>query len=108
MVNLGRKHICTNPDCGVKFYDFGKPEPVCPKCKRRVSELEEKEVLERRVKRVVEEEPAPEEDEEVHAADEKAEGAVAGKEEDEEDLEEEAYIEPPEENIEDFEHDYEE
>ena len=107
MVNLGRKHICTNPDCGVKFYDFGKSEPVCPKCKRRVSELEEKEVLERRVKRVVEE-PAPEEDEEVPAADEKEEGAAPGKEEDEEDLEEEAYIEPPEENLEDFEHDYEE
>ncbi len=30
MPELGRKHNCGN--CGTKFYDFGKPEPVCPKC----------------------------------------------------------------------------
>jgi hypothetical protein len=28
-VNLGTKHEC---NCGTKFYDLGKPEPVCPKC----------------------------------------------------------------------------
>jgi predicted nucleic acid-binding Zn-ribbon protein len=28
--DLGTKHTCFK--CGTKFYDFGKPEPVCPKC----------------------------------------------------------------------------
>ena len=27
---LGKKHTCYN--CDTKFYDFGKPVPVCPKC----------------------------------------------------------------------------
>lgn len=30
MANLGRKWICFA--CGTKFYDFMKPEAVCPKC----------------------------------------------------------------------------
>jgi len=110
MGNLGRKHICTNPDCGIKFYDFGKPEPICPKCKRRVSELEEKEILERRSKRVVEEEPAAEEEEvaEKAAPEEKEEGEQEKEEEEEEGLEEVAYIDDKGENLEDYEHDYEE
>ena len=29
-VNIGTKRSC--PKCGTKFYDFAKPEPVCPKC----------------------------------------------------------------------------
>src|SRR3954464_5886295 len=29
-LKLGTKHDCYN--CGTKFYDLGKPEPVCPKC----------------------------------------------------------------------------
>lgn len=28
--DLGKKYICFN--CGAKFYDFKKPEAVCPKC----------------------------------------------------------------------------
>ena len=28
--DLGKKYICFN--CGTKFYDFKKPEAVCPKC----------------------------------------------------------------------------
>lgn len=28
--DLGKKYICFN--CGTKFYDFRKPEAVCPKC----------------------------------------------------------------------------
>ena len=113
MANFGRKHICTNPDCGIKFYDFRKPEPICPKCKRRVSELEEKEILERRSKRVVEEEPAAEEEEEEKAKEkaapeDKEEGEEQDKEEEEEGLEEVAYIEDKGENLEDYEHDYEE
>jgi uncharacterized protein (TIGR02300 family) len=29
-LKLGTKYDCYN--CGTKFYDLGKPEPVCPKC----------------------------------------------------------------------------
>jgi uncharacterized protein (TIGR02300 family) len=28
--DLGNKHVCFK--CGTKFYDFRKPEPICPKC----------------------------------------------------------------------------
>lgn len=30
MANLGKKWICFS--CSAKFYDFGKPEAICPKC----------------------------------------------------------------------------
>lgn len=30
MPDLGKKHEC--PNCGIKFYDLGKPEPLCPRC----------------------------------------------------------------------------
>lgn len=30
MPELGSKHEC--PNCGTKFYDLGRPEPLCPKC----------------------------------------------------------------------------
>jgi len=30
MANLGKKWTCFG--CGAKFYDFGKPEAMCPKC----------------------------------------------------------------------------
>ncbi|MBP1625883.1 MAG: hypothetical protein H6Q00_358 [Holophagaceae bacterium] len=30
MANLGKKWICFS--CSAKFYDFGKPEAMCPKC----------------------------------------------------------------------------
>ena len=30
MANLGKKWTCFG--CGAKFYDFAKPEPLCPKC----------------------------------------------------------------------------
>jgi hypothetical protein len=29
-IKLGNKFDCFS--CGTKFYDLGKPEPVCPKC----------------------------------------------------------------------------
>jgi len=29
-LNLGTKYECYN--CGTRFYDLGKPEPLCPKC----------------------------------------------------------------------------
>lgn len=30
MPELGTKYECE--ECGTKFYDLGKPDPVCPKC----------------------------------------------------------------------------
>lgn len=30
MANLGKKWVCFS--CGTKFYDFTKPEAVCPRC----------------------------------------------------------------------------
>lgn len=29
-LKLGTKHDCFS--CGTKFYDFGKPHPICPRC----------------------------------------------------------------------------
>jgi len=29
-LNLGTKYECYN--CGTRFYDLAKPEPLCPKC----------------------------------------------------------------------------
>jgi uncharacterized protein (TIGR02300 family) len=29
-LKLGTKYDCFS--CGTKFYDLGKPEPICPKC----------------------------------------------------------------------------
>ena len=29
-IKLGNKFDCFS--CGTKFYDLGKPEPICPKC----------------------------------------------------------------------------
>jgi uncharacterized protein (TIGR02300 family) len=37
MPDLGSKHEC--PNCGIKFYDLGKPEPICPKCGANVKHL---------------------------------------------------------------------
>lgn len=37
MPELGSKHDC--PNCGIKFYDLGKPEPLCPKCGSNVKLL---------------------------------------------------------------------
>lgn len=103
MADLGKKHICTNPDCGIKFYDFGKPEPICPKCKHRVNESEEKELLEKkRVRPVEEEEEAPEEKPPAAAEEEEAEEKV------DESLDDDEFVEDQRGSIEDYEHEYEE
>jgi uncharacterized protein (TIGR02300 family) len=39
MPDLGKKHEC--PNCGIKFYDLGNAEPVCPKCRTNVKKFEE-------------------------------------------------------------------
>lgn len=41
MPDLGSKHEC--PNCGIKFYDLGKPEPICPKCGANVKHLKKSE-----------------------------------------------------------------
>ncbi len=38
-MKLGSKLECHS--CGAKFYDFDKPDPVCPKCGMNQSEPEE-------------------------------------------------------------------
>jgi uncharacterized protein (TIGR02300 family) len=102
MADLGKKHICTNPDCGIKFYDLGKPEPICPKCKHRVNESEEKEAWEKkRVRPVEEEEEAPEEKPAAAPADDEGEEKV------DENLDEEL-VEDQRGSFEDYEHEYEE
>jgi len=42
MADLGKKHECLS--CGVKFYDLGKAEIVCPKCGANQAELSAAEV----------------------------------------------------------------
>jgi hypothetical protein len=77
MPELGRKYTCYS--CHTKFYDLGKPVPLCPKCGADQRDAEEAPVYTpTRSRRVVEEPP---EEEEVTPAAEPAEGA-----EEEEDL----------------------
>lgn len=58
MANLGRKYTCYS--CHTKFYDLGKPEPLCPKCGADQRDAEETPLyVTGRSKRIVEE-PADE------------------------------------------------
>jgi len=40
-LQLGRKYECA--ECGTKFYDLGKSEPLCPKCGTNQRGLQERE-----------------------------------------------------------------
>lgn len=40
MADLGDKHEC--PNCGVKYYDLGKSDAVCPRCGLNAEEAEVK------------------------------------------------------------------
>lgn len=56
MPELGRKYTCYS--CHTKFYDLGKPEPICPKCgadQRDAEEAPATETRRGRASRVVEE-----------------------------------------------------
>lgn len=53
MADLGKKHECS--ECGAKFYDLGKPEPVCPRCGAPASGSEDEPKAKARRKR----RPAP-------------------------------------------------
>jgi uncharacterized protein (TIGR02300 family) len=56
MPELGKKYTCYS--CHTKFYDLGKPQPVCPKCGADQRESEEKPLItSHRGRRVVEEVP---------------------------------------------------
>jgi len=94
MPELGKKYTCYS--CHTKFYDLGKPEPLCPKCGADQRDAEEAPlVTSHRGRRIVEEPaeepefpeaeatPDSEEDEEVVP--------VADREEETEDEEEEEY-----------------
>lgn len=66
MPELGNKFECFS--CGAKFYDLGKPEPICPKCganqrdaRKQEASVESIQVKKRRREEVVRVEE-PEED----------------------------------------------
>jgi len=92
MPELGRKYTCYS--CHTKFYDLGKPVPLCPKCGSDQRDADEAPVYTApRGRRVVEE---PVEEEEITTpAGEAAEGAeeeedfVATAEDREEEVEDE-------------------
>jgi hypothetical protein len=77
MPELGRKYTCYS--CHTKFYDLGKPTPLCPKCGADQRDADEAPaVTSHRSRRVVEE---PVEEPEFPEAETPA---PAGEEEDEE------------------------
>lgn len=50
MNKLGKKHTCTNKNCGIKFYDLGKKEVICPRCHKKIDEEEEKKLIEKKTR----------------------------------------------------------
>jgi uncharacterized protein (TIGR02300 family) len=47
--NLGTRYKCYK--CGTKFYDLGKPQPICPSCGEDQNNEETKRMLKRKRKR---------------------------------------------------------
>jgi uncharacterized protein (TIGR02300 family) len=94
MPNLGNKHTCYS--CHTKFYDLGKPAPICPKCGADQRESGNTPVATySRSRRVVEPPPVEEEEfeseaaEPIEAEDEEFLEPGAAEEEEEEEEEEE-------------------
>jgi len=92
MPELGRKYTCYS--CHTKFYDLGKPVPLCPKCGSDQRDADEAPVYTAPRGRRVVEEPVEEEEftpaansEAVEGDDE--EGFVAPADDREDDVEEE-------------------
>lgn len=79
MPELGKKYTCYS--CHTKFYDLGKPEPICPKCGSDQRDADEAPVITPSRSRRVVEEPA----EEPEFGNE-PEAAPAGGEDDEEEI----------------------
>jgi uncharacterized protein (TIGR02300 family) len=71
MPELGKKYACYS--CHTKFYDLGKPEPLCPKCGADQRDADEAPVYTAPRSRRVVEEPI-EEEEATPAASESSEG----------------------------------
>lgn len=93
MSSLGRKYTCYS--CHTKFYDLGKPVPLCPKCGADQREAEEAPVVTshrgRAPKAVVVEEPVEEPEfppEPEEAADDEEEAVLIPEEKEEEPAEE--------------------
>jgi hypothetical protein len=79
MPELGHKYTCYS--CHTKFYDLGKPEPICPKCGADQRDAEEAPVTtSSRSRRVVEEPP---EEPEFEAESEAAPGPAETEDEEE-------------------------
>jgi hypothetical protein len=101
MVQLGDKFECD--DCGIKVYDLGRPQALCPRCgrdlktaqpKRRIEEAapRTKAAPEPVVEEALEETPEADEIDDDLAADEElelVEGEAAEEEEEEVDLDDE-------------------
>jgi uncharacterized protein (TIGR02300 family) len=71
MSDLGNKYECFS--CGAKFYDLGKPEPICPKCganQREAANEAASQAKRRKREEVVRVAEVPEEDLVAPAADE--------------------------------------
>lgn len=100
MPELGKKYTCYS--CHTKFYDLGKPTPICPKCGADQRDAEEAPVhvptRGRRAAPVIVEEPVEEPD---FAADGETPASSTGEEGEEEDV----VVEPePEDDDEDEEY----
>jgi hypothetical protein len=91
MPELGRKYTCYS--CHTKFYDLGKPIPLCPKCGSDQRDADEAPVYTAPRGRRIVEEPAEEEDTLTPAAEpaegDEDEGFIAPEADREEDVEEE-------------------
>ncbi len=96
MPELGKKYECA--ECGTKFYDLGKAEPICPKCGTNQRGLVEREKtvapVVRRAPPAVVAPPVEVPDEELPAdigdEDEEILEVVPGEEEEEEEEDDEA------------------
>lgn len=51
MAELGKRFKCYK--CNCKFYDLGKPNPICPRCGEDQTNEENKKLLKRKRKRVI-------------------------------------------------------
>jgi hypothetical protein len=93
MPTLGQKYTCYS--CHTKFYDLGKPEPLCPKCGADQREADEKPLYTSpRSRRAVVEEPPVDDEfeaEETTRPDvpEDEEEIIPGRDEEPEEVEEE-------------------
>jgi uncharacterized protein (TIGR02300 family) len=91
MPDLGKKYTCYS--CHTKFYDLGKPEPLCPKCGADQRDAEEAPIVtSHRGRARVVEEPAEEPefpDAETPAADADEEEDIIPEADREEEAEEE-------------------